>query len=111
MKQAELGRQFARGDAPAEIADASSVTVVSASDDDYDAYVLSYGWAVIFARRADGGIVEFAGWHGYTTSTSTQMGKIRHGARGVLGTTPETVNQMPYFGSGGGWKAEGPQLS
>lgn len=97
--QADVGEALARNRPVESIPSASNVRVVAAEDYEYDALVLSYGWAVIFARRTGGELVEFTGWQGYSPSTSTQMGKIRHEVKRVVGYEPEEVAEQPVHGN------------
>lgn len=100
MKQADIGKRLARGLHPNDIPNGSNVRAVAATEvEEFDALILSYGWAVIFAREPDGEMVEFAGWHGYSASTSTQMGKIRRGIKRVTGEEPRQEGEQPVHTS------------
>lgn len=83
ISQRNLARRFARGDDPAEIPPASNITTESAegSDDEFVAYIVGYNWAMYAGRLADGSVVVFDGWYGYSQTTSKQMGTIKGGIR------------------------------
>lgn len=83
--QADVARQFARGTAVESMDSASNFGAAVAPDGSpYDAVLLSYGWAVLAARKGRR-VVVFDGWQGYSASTSTQHGKMRRVFRDVLG--------------------------
>lgn len=81
ISQQRLARLFARGDDPTEIPAASNIEVESAegSDDEFEAYIVGYNWAMYAGRLADGSVVLFDGWYGYSNTTSKQLGKLRRG--------------------------------
>jgi hypothetical protein len=84
--QSRLARQFAAGQDPDEIGDASNVEVRATNRDGYDAFILGYGHAVYAVRRDDGTPVLFDGWRDYgTPSTKCQLTELRKGFRDGYG--------------------------
>lgn len=82
VMQEDVARNFARGFDADDCGTASNFAARDAPDDSgFEAVLVSYGWAVVFGRRADGSVVEFEGWRGYSQSTSSQMGKARRAIR------------------------------
>lgn len=82
ISQHGLAKRFARGDEPASIRQASNVVVESLDlDDDYEAYIVGYNWAMYAARTSEGSVVVFEGWEGYSQSTTQQIAQIKSGAR------------------------------
>jgi hypothetical protein len=81
ISQRELAERFERGDDPDSIPPASNVEVQSAegSDDEFEAYIVGYNWAMYAGRTSEGSVVVFTGWHGYSNSTSKQMGQVKGG--------------------------------
>lgn len=98
--QKDVAEQFARGVDADQIPDASNFYATSTDgSDEYEAVILSYGWAVVFGRKPDGTIVEFTGWRGYSVATSSQMGKARNQMVRILGRQPEEVDKKPEMSS------------
>ena len=81
IPQYKLARRFKEGEDPDSIPKASNVEVESAegSDDEFEAYIVGYNWAMYAGRKSDGEIVVFTGWYGYSQTTSKQMSEIKHG--------------------------------
>lgn len=81
IPQHRLARLFGQGDDPDSVPKASNVEVESAegSDDDFEAYIVGYNWAMYAGRKPDGEIVVFTGWYGYSQTTSKQIGSIKSG--------------------------------
>lgn len=105
--QKEIARLFARGESPSAIPAGSNFSVVETPEsDEFEAAILSYGWAVIFARKPNGDVVEMEGWKGYSASTSTQMGKARRAIKGEIGPAKYSAeNRKPKQGGGISWRA------
>lgn len=98
--QSDVAVMLALGEDVGDIPPASNFRAVKAKDSDetYDAYILSYGWAVVFGRdKETGEIVEFTGWRGYSPSTSSQMGKARNAIERVMMKKPLTVSEKPVY--------------
>jgi hypothetical protein len=78
---------------------ASNFRAVSTDDnDEYEALLLGHGWAALFGRRYDGSVAEFTGWQGYSTSTSTQMGKARRVITEILPDSEfEQLDRQPKY--------------
>lgn len=107
--QTDVARAFAGGKDPDEIPSASNFMAAKVPDnDEFEAVLLSYGWAVVFGRRPNGTVVEFTGWQGYSASTSTQIGKARRAITGVLPDSDfETDKRQPKKGGGLSWRVRG----
>lgn len=81
ISQHELGRRFGRGDDPEDIPSASNIEVEPGKDnDEYEAVVVGYNWALYAARMSDGSVVVYDGWRGYSNSTTQQIGQVKRGA-------------------------------
>lgn len=96
--QYDIATAFARGDPASSLPSGSNFYGAEApQESEFDAVLLSYGWAVVAGRRPDGSIVVFDGWSGYSTSTATQMGKMRR-AFADLNVEYEKSDEQPRFG-------------
>lgn len=81
ISQKSLARRFARGDDAESIPKASNIEVESAegSDDEFEAYIVAYNWAMYAGRTSEGSVVLFDGWYGYSKTSSKQIGYVRSG--------------------------------
>lgn len=102
ISQRELARRFARGDDAESIPAASNITVESAegSDDEFEAYIVGYNWAMYAGRTPEGSVVIFDGWYGYSKTTSKQMSTLKSGIRqaqplGEIEDFFETIDVSP----------------
>lgn len=85
IPQRDLGRRFARGEDPEKIPAASNIEAEpSERDDDFEAYLIGYNWAIYAGRRPDGSIVLFRGWSGFSRTTTAQLSSIYGGMLTVL---------------------------
>ena len=81
IAQRNFARQFARGDDPSSITDASSLSAESHDHPDIDAVIRGYGHAVYAVRTTSGRLILCEGWRGFSVSTSSQLSKIAEGFR------------------------------
>lgn len=81
IQQYDLAKWFAEGDDVDGLPLASNVKAESAegSDDKFEAYLVGYNWAMYAGRTSEGSVVLFTGWHGYSNTTTNQIGQLRRG--------------------------------
>lgn len=104
VSQFDLAKKFAMMEPCGIIPSASHVECREVEDrEEYECAIVGYGWAVYAARRRDETIEYYSGWEGYSTATSTQLGKIRR-AFDEVNADWETIEQQPEWGGGIQWR-------